>query len=78
MYFHYDPSKLPLNGGWVPMNTELDGWIDLIPIDKNHHETKQTYSMVSTEFHMTMSRTAFAIKNVFHVQNLDLWKKFQE
>lgn len=75
---NFNPSKLPVNEGWVPMNTELDNWTDLVPLGENHPEAKRLYARVSSEFRRTMPSRDYQIKNIYRVQNLELWGKYQE
>jgi hypothetical protein len=76
--YFYDPSKLPINYEWVPMNTELDLYSELVPITKDRGGRKYLYWKVENEFYKTMPRNQFKIELVYYVQNLHLWKNYQE
>jgi hypothetical protein len=76
--FHFMSEKLPLNEGWLPMDTESLHWTDLVPINKDHHYVRHVYARVAAEFHLTMPKAEYKIHRIYGIQNLEMWRKYKE
>jgi len=76
--FHFNPDKLPVNEGWLPMDTETPAWTDLVPLGLQHESMRHLYMRVLAEFHKTLSQQDCKVHKIYRVQNLDLWYKYQK
>jgi len=74
---YFDPDKLPVNEGWLPMDTKTPAWTELVPVSPNHGSMWEMYIHVCAEFYATLSRQDYKVSRVYRVQNLDLWNKYQ-
>ena len=74
---YYDPDKLPVNEGWLPMDTETPAWTDLVPVSPKHRRMQEMYVRVCAKFYATLSRQDYRVSRIYRVQNLDLWNKYQ-
>ena len=74
--FNFNPDKLPLNEGWLPMATETPGCTDLVPVSPERMQGM--YSRVTVEFHATLSQEDYKVYRIYRLQSLDLWNKYHK
>ena len=76
--FNFRAEKLPVNELWLPMNTETPAWTDLVPVSSVCCRTRQLFVDVSAKFYATLPKRDYKVCRIYHIQNLDLWHKYQK